>query len=83
MSIQIAVRLPESLVRYLDPAVAEGRASSRADVVAHALMRERRRETAERDLAILLRQPDRDLDALASFVNSTAAFRAEQSTALD
>jgi Arc/MetJ-type ribon-helix-helix transcriptional regulator len=83
MTIQIAVRLPEELVRYLDAAVTEGRASSRADVVTQALNRERRREAAERDLAIVLNKPDTDLAGLASFVNSSAAIQVEQSAALD
>ncbi|GAB3345441.1 hypothetical protein GCM10027300_03500 [Modestobacter lapidis] len=67
MSTQIAVRLPEELVHFIDRLVAEGRASSRAAVVGQALQRERRRELAARDAAILAAagDDDDDLDALA------------------
>jgi Arc/MetJ-type ribon-helix-helix transcriptional regulator len=40
VSTQIAVRLPDDLVRFLDDRVSDGRATSRADVVARALKRE-------------------------------------------
>jgi len=64
---QIAVRLPEDVVEYIDRLVAEGGGASRADVVARALDRERRREVALRDAAILARSgPDPDLDRLAA-----------------
>lgn len=66
MSTQIAVRLPEELVHFIDRLVSEGRASSRAAVVGQALQRERRRELAARDAAILAAAgDDDDLDALA------------------
>jgi Arc/MetJ-type ribon-helix-helix transcriptional regulator len=71
MTKQIAVRLPEDLVEYVDGQVRAGAASSRADAVARALERERRRTRAAQDLAILLGErdvedPDR-LDDLAEF----------------
>lgn len=71
MSKQIAVRLPEDLVEYLDGQVRVGAASSRAVAVARALGRERRRTRAAQDLAVLLGErddedPDR-LDDLAEF----------------
>jgi Arc/MetJ-type ribon-helix-helix transcriptional regulator len=53
VSTQIAVRLPEELVEFIDHLVAEGRAPSRAAVVSRALQRERRREIAARDATIL------------------------------
>jgi Arc/MetJ-type ribon-helix-helix transcriptional regulator len=53
MSIQIAVRLPDDMVAFLDRTVAEGKAPSRAAVVASALEREMRRRLAEQDAAIL------------------------------
>jgi Arc/MetJ-type ribon-helix-helix transcriptional regulator len=53
MSTQIAVRLPEEMVAFLDRAVAEGKASSRAALVSSALEREMRRLVAEQDAAIL------------------------------
>jgi Arc/MetJ-type ribon-helix-helix transcriptional regulator len=69
MSKQIAVRLADDLVEFLDQAVHDGRGRSRADVVSQAVERERRREIAERDAAILARpRPDEsDLDALAEY----------------
>ncbi|WP_138757550.1 ribbon-helix-helix domain-containing protein [Modestobacter altitudinis] len=68
MSIQVAVRLPEELVRFIDQLVADGRASSRAAAVSQALQRERRRELAARDAAILAGGPSDDLDGLAEHV---------------
>jgi Arc/MetJ-type ribon-helix-helix transcriptional regulator len=66
MSKQIAVRLPEDLVEFVDSAVASGRARSRASVVVRALERERRRAVAEQDAAILARTgPDPELRGLA------------------
>ncbi len=59
MSTQIAVRLPEELVRFLDELVAEG-APSRATIVARALDDHRRRLRAERDAAILAESGDYD-----------------------
>ncbi len=68
MSRQIAVRLPEPLVAYIDDLVRSGRATSRAAVVIRALEQERRREIAERDVAILTGAPtDADLDELAAY----------------
>ncbi|TFV63843.1 antitoxin [Geodermatophilus sp. DF01-2] len=68
MSKQIAVRLPDDIVEFIDTLVARGRAPSRAAVVTRALERERRREVAARDAEILATAPgDPDLDALAGF----------------
>lgn len=53
MTTQIAVRLPDEMVAFLDRAVAEGRASSRAALVTSALEREMRRLMAAQDAAIL------------------------------
>lgn len=72
MSRQIAVRLPDDLVEFIDRVVQSGRATSRAAVVARAVDRERRREIAERDAAILAAVgPDPDLDQLAEFAAIT------------
>lgn len=69
MSKQIAIRLPDDLVAFLDRLVRDGQVSSRAVVVARALERERRREAAARDAAILAQAgADPDLDALAEYV---------------
>ena len=53
MTTQIAVRLPDEMVWYLDSSVASGRAASRAALVALAVEREMRRQAAERDVEIL------------------------------
>ncbi len=69
MSRQIAVRLPEELVDFVDSLVEEGRAKSRAAVVTKALARERRRDAAQRDAELLSRgEDDEDMTALARYV---------------
>lgn len=66
MSKQIAVRLPDELVSFVDEIVDSGDARSRATVVTRALERERRRALAERDARILARTgPDPELAGLA------------------
>ena len=55
MSKQIAVRLPEELVAFVDDIVDSGKERSRAAVVTMALQRERRRTVAARDAEILAR----------------------------
>ena len=68
MSKQIAVRLPDDLVDYIDRAVAAGEASSRAALVIAAVDHERRRRRVEADVAILsAAAADRDLDELADY----------------
>ena len=68
MSTQIAVRLPDAMVAFLDRAVASGVATSRAAVVASAVEREMRRQAAERDADILRRQgTEDDLDGLVAW----------------
>jgi Arc/MetJ-type ribon-helix-helix transcriptional regulator len=65
MSTQIAVRLPDEMVAYLDRIVATGKAPSRAALVATAVEREMRRRAAEQDAQLLLEQgPADDLDEL-------------------
>ena len=72
MSKQIAVRLPDDIVDFIDQLVDDGQASSRAVVVARALDRERRRAVAARDAAILARtSTDPDLDSLAAYAART------------
>ena len=53
MSKQIAVRLPDELVDFIDDLVRTREGKSRAAVVVRALERERRRAVAERDAQIL------------------------------
>jgi Arc/MetJ-type ribon-helix-helix transcriptional regulator len=68
MSKQIAVRLPDELVAFVDEIVGSGREPSRAAVVTTALERERRRAVAARDAEILaMTGTDPDLAGLAEF----------------
>ncbi|MBK8446533.1 MAG: hypothetical protein IPL41_07610 [Micropruina sp.] len=68
MSTQIAIRLPDHMVSFLDQAVAQGKASSRAALVTSALEREMRRQAAETDASILREQGAADdLDALVDW----------------
>ena len=68
MTTQIAVRLPDDLVAFLDRSVAEGRVTSRAALVTSALEREMRRVLTEHDAAILRRTGAADeLDALVEW----------------
>lgn len=66
MSRQIAVRLPDNLVEFVDEIVESGAGRSRAAVVTVALEREHRRVLAARDAEILARTgPDPELAGLA------------------
>jgi Arc/MetJ-type ribon-helix-helix transcriptional regulator len=68
MSTQIAVRLPDEMVAFLDRAVAIGKAPSRAALVAAAVEREMRRQTAEQDAQLLSEHgPADDLDDLVKW----------------
>jgi Arc/MetJ-type ribon-helix-helix transcriptional regulator len=71
MTVQIAVRLPDDIVEFVDELVTAGKASSRAAVVTHALEAERRRASAERDAQIYLaaKTPD-GLDDLAVWAHT-------------
>ncbi len=53
MATQIAVRVPDALIEFIDAQVDAGKAESRADMVRRALERERRREAAEAEVAVL------------------------------
>lgn len=75
MTTQIAVRLPDELVTFLDRSVAEGIAPSRAALVSRAVEREMRRQAALADVAILSRQgTDDDLDVLVSWTVANTTF---------
>jgi Arc/MetJ-type ribon-helix-helix transcriptional regulator len=75
MSKQIAVRLPDDLVDFVDEVVGSGQQGSRAAVVIRALERERRRMAAMRDADILAATgPDPELEGLAGYA---ARVRAE------
>jgi Arc/MetJ-type ribon-helix-helix transcriptional regulator len=68
MSKQIAVRLPDDLVAFVDQRVVSGAERSRAAVVTKALERERRRAVAARDAEILAHAgSDPDLAGLAEY----------------
>jgi Arc/MetJ-type ribon-helix-helix transcriptional regulator len=79
VSTQIAVRLPDGMVEFLDQLVTQGQAPSRASVVERALAREFRRVIAARDAAILAEAAegtdvpnvDPDLDRLAEYAART------------
>jgi len=74
MSAQIAVRLPDELVAYVDEAVAAGRVKSRAELVARLIERDARRQRAEDDLQRLAEQgalDDRELLDIARSVSDT------------
>lgn len=72
MSTQIAVRLPDEIVDFIDELVSRGEAGSRAQVVTRALERERRRRGAERDAAIYAAERrDHDMDTLAAYASRT------------
>lgn len=67
MSTQIAVRLPDHLVAFLDQRVAAGE-KSRAAVVTKALMKYERQLAAEHDALIYLKHGENpDLDGLAEW----------------
>ncbi|WP_028652091.1 hypothetical protein [Nocardioides halotolerans] len=59
MSVQIAVRLPDELVAYVDDLVRQG-AGSRAAVVVRALRLHRQQLDGERDARILEESGDYD-----------------------
>lgn len=69
MSKQIAVRLPDELVEFVDGVVDSGSERSRAAVVVSALERERRRAASAHDAEILARSgQDPELAGLAEYV---------------
>jgi Arc/MetJ-type ribon-helix-helix transcriptional regulator len=73
MSTQIAVRLPDQMVAFLDRSVANGKAASRAALVASAVEREMRRLAAEQDAQILRTQGAADdLDDLVEWTGTHA-----------
>jgi len=69
VTTQIAVRLPDDLVSYVDQLVRDG-AGSRATVLSRALAMYRQHMTAERDARILEERGDYDdFDGLTAFGN--------------
>lgn len=75
MTTQIAVRLPDEMVAFLDDSVAAGKASSRAALVAAALEREMRTRAAEADVLLLDRMGAADdLDDLVAWSVGRSSF---------
>ncbi|WP_324291218.1 hypothetical protein [Paractinoplanes pyxinae] len=70
MTTQIAVRLPDELMDFVDGQVSSGTAASRAAVVVRALERDKRRAAAERDAAIYAEGETGDLDGLAAWAGA-------------
>ena len=73
MSVQIAVRLPDSLVETVDSLVASGAETSRASVVERALLRELRRMRMVEEVQILAGSASEsgDLLELTAFASRT------------
>ena len=74
MSTQIAVRLPDEQVAFLDPEVSQGHASSRAELVSKALRRMERERVAVRDLEVIIASggnPYSDLDGMLEKLAAT------------
>ena len=68
MTTQIAVRLPDEMVAFLDRNIAAGKATSRAALVAAALEREMRLQAAQQDAEILAAHgTEDDLDNLVAW----------------
>lgn len=78
MSKQIAVRLPDEVVEFIDQQVRDHDVPSRAAFVQKALERERRRLIAARDAAVLS-QLSGDSDGF----DGLAAYAAELDTGLE
>lgn len=73
MSKQIAVRLSDDLVEFVDEIVGRGDQRSRAAVVTRALERERSRVRAARDAEILAASgEDPDLAGLAEYAGGVS-----------
>lgn len=68
MSTQIAIRLPDEVVEFVDSQVSSGAAKSRADFVWHAITRQRRWLAAERDAELYAQfGEDPELEGLADY----------------
>ena len=73
MITQIAVRLPDELVAYVDQAVASGRVKSRAELVSRLISRDARRQRAEEDLQRLIEAGALDDPEALAMARATAA----------
>ena len=73
VSTQIAVRLPDELVAYVDQAVAAGRVKSRAELVSRLIARDARRQRAEEDVQRLIAAGALEDDEALAMAKATAA----------
>lgn len=64
MTLQIAVRLPEDQVAFIDGLVASGEARSRAELVSRAVARLQRQHEALRDLDAIRADPYDEFEGL-------------------
>ena len=64
MTTQIAVRLPDDQVSFIDALVAAGEVRSRAELVSRAIAHVERQHRAVRDLEVILAQPYDEFDDL-------------------
>jgi len=74
MSTQIAVRLPDEQVAFLDREVAQGHAGSRAQLVGKALRRMEREQVAAHDLEVIIASggnPYSELEGMLEALAST------------
>lgn len=70
MTTQIAVRLPDELVEFIDELVSSGRFESRAAVITREVKRLQRRLAAEKDAEIYRIHGDYpDLEGLAEYMS--------------
>jgi Arc/MetJ-type ribon-helix-helix transcriptional regulator len=71
MSKQIAVRLPDELVEFIDELVSSGRFESRAAVITRQVRRLQRQLRAERDAEVYRAEGDYpDLVGLAEYISA-------------
>jgi Arc/MetJ-type ribon-helix-helix transcriptional regulator len=73
---QIAVRIPDDLLDYVDKLVADGAAKSRAAFVIAALKHEQQLREDEREIEILKRiahEPDPELEEFNTWARQSAA----------
>ncbi len=75
MSTQIAIRLPDEVVEFIDEQVRSGNARSRAAVVSRSIARDARRQRAEQDIVRLLAEREaggfNEFDDLAAMASRT------------
>ena len=73
MSIQIAVRLPDEQVAFLDREISQGHASSRAELVSRAWRRMERERVASADLEVIIASGGNRYSELEGMLGQLAA----------